>query len=124
MSLPLGEEYERKKHKLKEERRQDYRRYLSQVKLLGRLPEFSGSVDVTLDLTECRRVPSLESLHEVAFAMSNSLWASLKTQNVILRKGYMYFRLLHVSLHETPHYLVHFIMNTCIIVSNSSLVCF
>ncbi|XP_048796393.1 centrosome and spindle pole-associated protein 1 isoform X6 [Lagopus muta] len=29
-SLPLGEEYERKKHKLKEELRQDYRRYLSQ----------------------------------------------------------------------------------------------
>lgn len=32
LSLPLGEEYERKKHKLKEELRQDYRRYLSQVK--------------------------------------------------------------------------------------------
>ncbi|KAM6410105.1 centrosome and spindle pole-associated protein 1 isoform 13-T13 [Pluvialis apricaria] len=30
LSLPLGEEYERKKHKLKEELRQDYRRYLSQ----------------------------------------------------------------------------------------------
>ncbi|XP_059717693.1 centrosome and spindle pole-associated protein 1 isoform X6 [Haemorhous mexicanus] len=30
VSLPLGEEYERKKHKLKEELRQDYRRYLSQ----------------------------------------------------------------------------------------------
>uniref|UniRef100_A0A8C2YBD0 Centrosome and spindle pole associated protein 1 n=1 Tax=Coturnix japonica TaxID=93934 RepID=A0A8C2YBD0_COTJA len=29
-SLPLGEEYERKKHKLKEELREDYRRYLSQ----------------------------------------------------------------------------------------------
>uniref|UniRef100_A0A8C0B0E2 Centrosome and spindle pole-associated protein 1 n=1 Tax=Buteo japonicus TaxID=224669 RepID=A0A8C0B0E2_9AVES len=34
LSLPLGEEYERKKHKLKEELRQDYRRYLSQVKHL------------------------------------------------------------------------------------------
>ncbi|KFW88043.1 Centrosome and spindle pole-associated protein 1 [Manacus vitellinus] len=33
MSLPLGEEYERKKHKLKEELREDYRRYLSQEKL-------------------------------------------------------------------------------------------
>lgn len=32
LSLPLGEEYENKKHKLKEELRQDYRRYLSQVK--------------------------------------------------------------------------------------------
>ncbi|XP_030071137.1 centrosome and spindle pole-associated protein 1 isoform X2 [Microcaecilia unicolor] len=29
-SLPLGEEYERKKHKLKEELRQDYRQYLSE----------------------------------------------------------------------------------------------
>ncbi|NXL34835.1 CSPP1 protein, partial [Glaucidium brasilianum] len=33
LSLPLGEEYERKKHKLREELRQDYRRYLSQEKL-------------------------------------------------------------------------------------------
>lgn len=32
LSLPLGEDYERKKHKLKEELRQDYRRYLTQVK--------------------------------------------------------------------------------------------
>uniref|UniRef100_A0A674HT66 Centrosome and spindle pole associated protein 1 n=1 Tax=Terrapene triunguis TaxID=2587831 RepID=A0A674HT66_9SAUR len=31
LSLPLGDEYERKKHKLKEELRQDYRRYLSQT---------------------------------------------------------------------------------------------
>jgi len=31
LSLPLGEDYERKKHKLKEELRQDYRRYLTQV---------------------------------------------------------------------------------------------
>ncbi|KAM5210828.1 centrosome and spindle pole-associated protein 1 isoform 3-T8 [Hipposideros larvatus] len=30
LSLPLGEDYERKKHKLKEELRQDYRRYLTQ----------------------------------------------------------------------------------------------
>ncbi|XP_077348959.1 centrosome and spindle pole-associated protein 1 isoform X3 [Lithobates pipiens] len=29
LSLPLGEDYERKKHKLKEELRQDYRRYLN-----------------------------------------------------------------------------------------------
>ncbi|KAM5157916.1 centrosome and spindle pole-associated protein 1 [Mantella aurantiaca] len=29
LSLPLGEDYERKKHKLKEELRQDYRKYLS-----------------------------------------------------------------------------------------------
>lgn len=32
LSLPLGEDYERKKHKLKEELRQDYRRYLTQVR--------------------------------------------------------------------------------------------
>ncbi|ELK35372.1 Centrosome and spindle pole-associated protein 1 [Myotis davidii] len=31
LSLPLGEDYERKKHKLKEELRQDYRRYLTQL---------------------------------------------------------------------------------------------
>lgn len=43
LSLPLGEEYERKKHKLKEELRQDYRRYLSQVKLPVWLPVFSES---------------------------------------------------------------------------------
>ncbi|XP_075682259.1 centrosome and spindle pole-associated protein 1 isoform X2 [Rhinoderma darwinii] len=30
LSLPLGEDYERKKHKLKEELRQDYRKYLNQ----------------------------------------------------------------------------------------------
>lgn len=52
LSLPLGEEYERKKHKLKEELRQDYRRYLSQVKLLVWLPEFSESFKITLILIE------------------------------------------------------------------------
>uniref|UniRef100_A0A8C4TUH3 CSPP1 n=1 Tax=Falco tinnunculus TaxID=100819 RepID=A0A8C4TUH3_FALTI len=41
MSLPLGEEYERKRHKLKEELQQDYRRYLSQVKLLVWLHSFT-----------------------------------------------------------------------------------
>ncbi|XP_073085713.1 centrosome and spindle pole-associated protein 1 isoform X2 [Manis javanica] len=33
LSLPLGEDYERKKHKLKEELRQDYRHYLTQERL-------------------------------------------------------------------------------------------
>ncbi|XP_055402156.1 centrosome and spindle pole-associated protein 1 isoform X13 [Bubalus kerabau] len=33
LSLPLGEDYEQKKHKLKEELRQDYRRYLTQERL-------------------------------------------------------------------------------------------
>nr|XP_011740444.1 centrosome and spindle pole-associated protein 1 isoform X8 [Macaca nemestrina] len=33
LSLPLGDDYERKKHKLKEELRQDYRRYLTQERL-------------------------------------------------------------------------------------------
>lgn len=37
LSLPLGEEYERKKHKLKEELRQDYRRYLTQVRSMNEL---------------------------------------------------------------------------------------
>nr|XP_060631412.1 centrosome and spindle pole-associated protein 1 isoform X4 [Anolis sagrei ordinatus] len=36
LSLPLGEEYEYKKHKLKEELRQDYRRYLSQGNSLAK----------------------------------------------------------------------------------------
>lgn len=48
LSLPLGEEYERKKHKLKEELRQDYRRYLSQVKHLVWLPKFSESFKMTV----------------------------------------------------------------------------
>lgn len=48
LSLPLGEEYERKKHKLKEELRQDYRRYLSQVKLLVWLLDFSESLKIIL----------------------------------------------------------------------------
>ncbi|RXM27147.1 Centrosome and spindle pole-associated protein 1 [Acipenser ruthenus] len=33
LSLPLGYEYERKKHKLKQELRQDYRRYMAQARL-------------------------------------------------------------------------------------------
>ncbi|XP_023078076.1 centrosome and spindle pole-associated protein 1 isoform X5 [Piliocolobus tephrosceles] len=33
LSLPLGDDYEQKKHKLKEELRQDYRRYLTQERL-------------------------------------------------------------------------------------------
>lgn len=48
LSLPLGEEYERKKHKLKEELRQDYRRYLSQVKCLVWLLDFSESLKIIL----------------------------------------------------------------------------
>ncbi|XP_040210297.1 centrosome and spindle pole-associated protein 1 isoform X3 [Rana temporaria] len=40
MSLPLGEDYERKKHKLKEELRQDYRKYLNQKHLIS-----TGEVD-------------------------------------------------------------------------------
>ncbi|XP_075439918.1 centrosome and spindle pole-associated protein 1 isoform X3 [Ascaphus truei] len=42
LSLPLGEDYERKKHKLKEELRQDYRRYLTQKHL-----RTTGEVDHT-----------------------------------------------------------------------------
>uniref|UniRef100_W5MAP9 Centrosome and spindle pole associated protein 1 n=1 Tax=Lepisosteus oculatus TaxID=7918 RepID=W5MAP9_LEPOC len=41
LSLPLGEDYERKKHKLKQELRQDYRRYMAQKK-----NNSSGETDV------------------------------------------------------------------------------
>ncbi|XP_008565062.1 PREDICTED: centrosome and spindle pole-associated protein 1 isoform X1 [Galeopterus variegatus] len=42
LSLPLGEDYEQKKHKLKEELRQDYRRYLTQERLkLERSKEYN-----------------------------------------------------------------------------------
>ncbi|XP_074059386.1 centrosome and spindle pole-associated protein 1 isoform X5 [Macrotis lagotis] len=40
LSLPLGEDYERKKHKLKEELRQDYRQYLSQKNFVS-----TGEID-------------------------------------------------------------------------------
>ncbi|XP_072460868.1 centrosome and spindle pole-associated protein 1 isoform X20 [Notamacropus eugenii] len=40
LSLPLGEDYERKKHKLKEELRQDYRRYLTQKNFVA-----TGEID-------------------------------------------------------------------------------
>ncbi|XP_051826045.1 centrosome and spindle pole-associated protein 1 isoform X6 [Antechinus flavipes] len=40
LSLPLGEDYERKKHKLKEELRQDYRRYLTQKNFVS-----TGEID-------------------------------------------------------------------------------
>ncbi|XP_077208346.1 centrosome and spindle pole-associated protein 1 isoform X4 [Paroedura picta] len=47
LSLPLGEEYERKKHKLKEELRQDYRHYLSQGISQAKKKKYltSGEVD-------------------------------------------------------------------------------
>ncbi len=36
VSLPLGEEYERKKHKLQEELRNDYRKYKAEVRHNGK----------------------------------------------------------------------------------------
>ncbi|KAM3928594.1 centrosome and spindle pole-associated protein 1 isoform 1-T1 [Leptodactylus fuscus] len=47
LSLPLGEDYERKKHKLKEELRQDYRRYLNQGNVLAkRKKHFTSTAEV------------------------------------------------------------------------------
>ncbi|XP_031460731.1 centrosome and spindle pole-associated protein 1 isoform X3 [Phasianus colchicus] len=50
-SLPLGEEYERKKHKLKEELRQDYRRYLSQKNYLttGEVDPYTQGLSLPID---------------------------------------------------------------------------
>ncbi|KAM4687563.1 centrosome and spindle pole-associated protein 1 isoform 2-T3 [Discoglossus pictus] len=48
LSLPLGEDYERKKHKLKEELRQDYRNFLSQDNALAKRKKHyrsTGEVD-------------------------------------------------------------------------------
>ncbi|XP_072267188.1 centrosome and spindle pole-associated protein 1 isoform X2 [Pyxicephalus adspersus] len=48
LSLPLGEEYERKKHKLKEELRQDYRKYLNQGNAQAKRKKYlisTGEVD-------------------------------------------------------------------------------
>ncbi|XP_032925182.1 centrosome and spindle pole-associated protein 1 isoform X4 [Catharus ustulatus] len=51
LSLPLGEEYERKKHKLKEELRQDYRRYLSQKNHLttGEVDPYTQGLSLPID---------------------------------------------------------------------------
>ncbi|XP_051465795.1 centrosome and spindle pole-associated protein 1 isoform X3 [Apus apus] len=51
LSLPLGEEYERKKHKLKEELRQDYRRYLSQKNYLttGEVNPYTQGLSLPID---------------------------------------------------------------------------
>ncbi|KAH0521568.1 Centrosome and spindle pole associated protein 1 [Microtus ochrogaster] len=53
LSLPLGEDYERKKHKLKEELRQDYRRYLTQERLkLERNKEYNQFLRCKEESTE------------------------------------------------------------------------
>ncbi|XP_009867842.1 PREDICTED: centrosome and spindle pole-associated protein 1, partial [Apaloderma vittatum] len=51
LSLPLGEEYERKKHKLREELRQDYRRYLSQKNYLttGEVDPYTQGLSLPID---------------------------------------------------------------------------
>lgn len=41
LSLPLGEEYERKKQKLKQELRLDYRRFVSEVRYTPLLYRFN-----------------------------------------------------------------------------------
>ncbi|XP_053251938.1 centrosome and spindle pole-associated protein 1 isoform X11 [Podarcis raffonei] len=66
LSLPLGEEYENKKHKLKEELRQDYRRYLSQDRLrLERNKEYNQYLREREDWNErLRRVGKKHAEHD------------------------------------------------------------
>ncbi|XP_040117278.1 centrosome and spindle pole-associated protein 1 isoform X12 [Oryx dammah] len=52
LSLPLGEDYEQKKHKLKEELRQDYRRYLTQKNFLSVSETDSSTLGVSLPIGE------------------------------------------------------------------------
>uniref|UniRef100_A0AAA9TSH5 Centrosome and spindle pole associated protein 1 n=1 Tax=Bos taurus TaxID=9913 RepID=A0AAA9TSH5_BOVIN len=52
LSLPLGEEYEQKKHKLKEELRQDYRRYLTQKNFLSTSETDPSTLGVSLPIGE------------------------------------------------------------------------
>ncbi|XP_032325838.1 centrosome and spindle pole-associated protein 1 isoform X4 [Camelus ferus] len=52
LSLPLGEDYERKKHKLKEELRQDYRRYLTQKNFLSTSETDPSALGVSLPIGE------------------------------------------------------------------------
>uniref|UniRef100_F7ETL5 Centrosome and spindle pole associated protein 1 n=1 Tax=Monodelphis domestica TaxID=13616 RepID=F7ETL5_MONDO len=52
LSLPLGEDYERKKHKLKEELRQDYRRYLTQKNFPSTGETDPSTLGVSLPIVE------------------------------------------------------------------------
>nr|XP_039320869.1 centrosome and spindle pole-associated protein 1 isoform X5 [Saimiri boliviensis boliviensis] len=52
LSLPLGEDYERKKNKLKEELRQDYRRYLTQKNFLSTSETDPSTLGVSLPIGE------------------------------------------------------------------------
>ncbi|XP_008072514.2 centrosome and spindle pole-associated protein 1 [Carlito syrichta] len=52
LSLPLGEDYEQKKHKLKEELRQDYRRYLTQKNFLSTGETDPSTLGVSLPIGE------------------------------------------------------------------------
>ncbi|XP_061294894.1 centrosome and spindle pole-associated protein 1 isoform X9 [Bos javanicus] len=52
LSLPLGEDYEQKKHKLKEELRQDYRRYLTQKNFLSTSETDPSTLGVSLPIGE------------------------------------------------------------------------
>ncbi|XP_078208719.1 centrosome and spindle pole-associated protein 1 isoform X19 [Callithrix jacchus] len=52
LSLPLGEDYERKKNKLKEELRQDYRHYLTQKNFLSTSETDPSTLGVSLPIGE------------------------------------------------------------------------
>ncbi|XP_039191133.1 centrosome and spindle pole-associated protein 1 isoform X4 [Crotalus tigris] len=85
LSLPLGEDYEHKKHKLKEELRQDYRQYLSQKRYL-----ISGEVDpytqgLSLPICDRRSAKHDTDIHKQNFAV-NRTQSELYAPNVSFQK--------------------------------------
>ncbi|KAG8147736.1 hypothetical protein E2320_014144, partial [Naja naja] len=85
LSLPLGEDYEHKKHKLKEELRQDYRQYLSQKRYLT-----SGEVDphtqgLSLPICDRRSAKHDTDIHKHNFAVSR-IQSELYGPNVSFQK--------------------------------------
>ncbi|KAJ7338895.1 hypothetical protein JRQ81_012797 [Phrynocephalus forsythii] len=81
LTLPLGEEYEHKKHKLKEELRQDYRRYLSQKKYLT-----SGEVDpytqgLSLPIGDRKSAKHDTDTHPKSTTVTR-IWSDLYTPNL------------------------------------------
>ncbi|XP_058030286.1 centrosome and spindle pole-associated protein 1 isoform X2 [Ahaetulla prasina] len=85
LSLPLGEDYEHKKHKLKEELRRDYRQYLSQKRYLT-----SGEVDpytqgLSLPICDRRSAKHDTDIHKQNFPVSR-IQSELYAPNVSFQK--------------------------------------
>ncbi|XP_063155432.1 centrosome and spindle pole-associated protein 1 isoform X2 [Candoia aspera] len=85
LSLPLGEEYEHKKHKLKEELRQDYRQYLLQKRYLT-----SGEVNpytqgLSLPICDRRSAKHDTDIHKQNFDVSK-VQSELYASNVSSQK--------------------------------------